>query len=127
MNDTERKTLIELYIQAYNTFDVTGMLAVLDAEVVFINVSAGQVTLRLEGIDQFRTQARAAAAFFSERSQTITAMRHENEYTEIDIDYCAVVAEDLPNGLTKGQVLKLQGRSVFTFSETKILTIDDFS
>lgn len=52
--------VIENYIQAYNQFDIEGMLTDLHEDVVFENISEGILTLRTEGIDEFHTQAEKA-------------------------------------------------------------------
>lgn len=127
MTKTERRTLAENYIRAYNRFDIAGMLENLDEKVVFKNVSNGEITLELEGLGAFRKQAEYAASLFSEREQTIEKIVFTDEDCEVDIDYKAVLGADLPNGLRAGEKISLRGKSKFRFGGGKIIEIQDIS
>lgn len=122
-----REEIIENYVKAYNTFNVPGMTAAFHADIVFKNIQDGEITLSLEGIDAFIEQAESAKSFFSSRRQTIKSFKHEGDETEIEIEYHAVLAMDLPNGLKKGQELNLQGKSVFKFVGDRIVGLKDIS
>lgn len=124
----DRETIVENYIEGYNSFDIEQMTKDMDAAVQFKNVSNGEINMELNGIKAFRQQAMEAAAYFSKRMQTINSVKHENGAVEIEIAYYAVAAQDLSNGLKKGQEIHLTGTSVFTFSkENKILSVTDIS
>jgi hypothetical protein len=123
----QREQIIEQYIESYNNFDVEGMLKDLDEQIRFENISGGEVTLIIDGLSAFSKQAEKAKAFFSSRKQTIRNFVHTGNQTTIEIDYHAILAIDLPNGLKKGNSLDLKGKSVFTFSDTKITSITDIS
>jgi ketosteroid isomerase-like protein len=127
MDATQAKTLVDSYLEAYNGFDVPGMLACLHPDVRFEHSTNGDVTVRLEGKDAFESQAIRAAAWFTERTQHITAFRWQDEQAEADIDYFAITATDLPNGIKAGTTLQFSGRSVFSFSDGLIAFIQDFS
>ena len=127
MTDTEKNHLIEQYIKAYNNFDISGMLADLDDNIIFKNISKGEVTLELNGIDDFRKQAEQACGFFSEREQKIQNIVFSEGGCRVDIAYRAKIAVDLPNGLKAGDEIKLKGKSVFHFAEGKISEIYDIS
>jgi ketosteroid isomerase-like protein len=122
-----REDIIRNYIEAYNSFDVERMLADLDANVRFVNISDGVVNMILEGRHKFREQAEQAQQLFSARRQTIRAFKHTGNETEVEIDYYGVLAGDLPNGMKKDDELNLQGRSVFKFEDEKVVEIRDFS
>ncbi|MBI1780901.1 MAG: nuclear transport factor 2 family protein [Sphingobacteriales bacterium] len=124
----EREQLIRDYVEAYNRFDVAGMLRNMDDNIVFDNISGGEVNLSVMGITAFKDQAQIATTYFTERKQTILSLKHTDESTtEIEIDYYAVLAMDFPNGLKKGDELKLKGRSVFTFEGDRIVRLRDIS
>ena len=127
MTETERKTLAENYIRAYNRFDIDGMLENLDEKIVFKNISDGETTLELEGINAFRKQAEYAASLFSEREQTIKKIVFTEDGCEVEIDYKAKLAVDLPNGLRAGEKIILKGKSKFSFAHGKITEIQDIS
>ncbi|WP_212004055.1 hypothetical protein [Chitinophaga sp. HK235] len=96
--------------------------------IIFENITNGVVNLTLHGLTDFKKQAEQTLSFFTERKQTISAIRQEGDQVTIGIDYYAVLAIDLPNGPSKGEVLNLKGQSVFTFSpENTITRLTDIS
>ncbi|WP_321296540.1 nuclear transport factor 2 family protein [Marinifilum fragile] len=117
--------VIENYIQAYNQFDIEGMLTDLHEDVVFENISEGILTLRTEGIDEFHTQAEEAMNCFSQREQIIRNWDIQLDKVVIDIDYKATLATDLPSGMKQGDILRISGQSEFVFEEDKIIRIVD--
>jgi ketosteroid isomerase-like protein len=127
MDATQAETLVNSYIEAYNGFDVPGMLACLHPDVQFEHSTNGDVTVRLDGKAAFEAQATRAAAWFSERTQHVTAFCWQEEQAEAAIDYFAITATDLPNGIKAGTTLQFSGRSVFSFRDELIAFIQDFS
>jgi len=127
MTETDKKNLIETYVRAYNSFDIDEMLSGLHDEIVFKNVSGGETTLELNGIEAFRNQAEQVIGLFAEREQKITNFVCNEEICEIEIDYHATLAADLPNGLKAGDKIDLKGRSIFRFANGKIVEIQDIS
>ena len=121
------KQLVEAYIEAYNHFDVAGMLAPLRDDVVFRNVSNGETTLTLTGREAFRQQAEQATQYFSAREQRVTDWQVNGQRVEIVIDYTAVAAIEFSNGLKPGDSLHLQGKSVFQVEDGHIISIEDIS
>ena len=127
MESSQARQLVIDYIEAYNRFDVAGMLAPLHDEVTFRNVAAGEVSLATHGKAEFRAQAEQAKQYFSQREQRVTDWQIVHNRVEVRIDYSAVAAIDLPNGLKSGDTLQLQGKSVFQFADGRIISIDDIS
>lgn len=127
MTQAQKEHLISDYIKAYNAKDVAAMLAGLADDIVFENRSIGETTMRLQGLEAFRQQAEQATDLFTEREQKIRSFDHRDDQTEIGISYSATLATDLPNGMKQGDVLQLEGRSVFRFSEGRISSITDIS
>jgi ketosteroid isomerase-like protein len=127
MTDTEKKNLVEKYVRAYNNLDVKGMVADLHENIIFKNILNGEVTLELNGIDAFKSQAEQAAALFSEREQKIKNIVFIEDGCRIDIAYQAIIAADMPNGMKAGHKIELNGKSVFRFAEGKISEIYDIS
>ena len=126
INET-RKTIIENYIKAYNSFDIEGMLQDLDSNIEFKNVSNGEVNLTTQGIVEFKAQAEKAKNIFSQREQKITNMTFSENEIVVEISYQGTLAVDLPNGLQAGNKLELKGKSIFRFSGDKIIEIEDIS
>ena len=127
MEHAALKEAVTVYIEAYNRFDVDGMLAPLHEEVVFQNIANGEVSLTTTGKEDFRGQAEQVTRYFSEREQRVTHWQLAGNRVKVAIDYCATVAMELPNGLKPGDTLRLQGKSVFRFDDGKIISIEDIS
>ena len=123
----EREALIKNYIDGYNQFDINKMVSDLDEDIVFENVTNGEMNMSFTGLKAFREQAEQAKYIFSERTQTIKSFVHQNDETEIIIEYRAILAMDLPNGLRKGDELNLRGKSIFKFLGEKIIRLTDIS
>lgn len=124
---TNKEQIIHNYIEAYNQFDIDKMIADFDESVVFESIQNGETNLTLNGIKEFAIQAEKAKEYFSERKQTITSLIQDEITAIVDIDYHAVLAIDFPNGLKAGQELNMKGRSVFQFSDDKIVKLTDMS
>ncbi len=122
---TQQKEHIEQYIAAYNALDVEAMLRLLHEAVVFEHYTGETLAMRLEGIAAFEQQARQAAAYFTERRQTIETWQFENDRAIVTLDYHAVLAMDFPNGMKAGDALSLKGTSEFQFHDGKIIGITD--
>lgn len=123
----EREAIIQNYIAGYNAFDIEQMIKDFDEDIVFENMANGETTMSLVGLEAFKEQAQQAIQYFSARTQTIKSFIHRADETEIEIDYRATLAMDFPHGPKKGDELTLQGKSIFTFSGTKIIKLVDIS
>ncbi|PUB29517.1 hypothetical protein C8J95_106170 [Elizabethkingia sp. YR214] len=124
---SRKEHIIRSYINAYNQFDIPGMVANLHDNIIFKNIQDGETNLLLQGKKEFRQQAELAKTYFTERQQNIISVKHSEDQTEIEIDYFAVLAADMPNGLKKGNELKLTGKSIFRFSDDRIIELTDIS
>lgn len=122
-----QKQIVENYIRAYNSFDIDGMTQNLDENIVFENISNGKVDLRTEGLKAFKKQAESAKQYFNQRKQTIESWEFKDSVVIININYKAILAIDLPNGLKSGDALTLNGKSEFEFVDGKIKRISDKS
>ena len=127
METTAPKQLIEAYIEAYNRFDVAGMLAPLHEDVVFRNIANGEVNLTTTGKEGFRQQSEQATQYFSQREQRVTDWQVNDQQVEVAIAYSAVAAIAIGNGLQPGDTLQMQGKSVFQIENGKIISIEDIS
>ncbi|MFN4147127.1 MAG: nuclear transport factor 2 family protein [Runella sp.] len=121
-----RREIVEQYIAAYNTFNPEAMCLYLTPNVIFRNVSNGQTTLELLGIEAFRQQAQQACIFFSTRHQRPTSWNEADDSIEVTIDYEAVFKMKV-GGFEEDQKISLQGKSIFIFENDKICQIEDHS
>jgi len=127
MKNTNLRELIDDYINAYNDFDIEGMIASLHSGIVFKNFSNGEINLITNGISEFRAQAEIAVTYFTERRQTITSIQINGLKAEVAIKYAAILATDLPNGMKAGDSLEIEGTSIFYFEDGLISSIEDYS
>ena len=123
----QREAIIRHYIDAYNRFDVEGMLRDFHPDVVFENVSGGEVNMSLLGISALRQQAEGAVQVFSQREQRIEQITFRGDTAEVAISYRGTLAVDVPNGPGAGDNIELEGRSVFEFEGDKIVRLTDVS
>lgn len=128
MTEDEKRTLIRRYLDAYNAFDVDGMVETLHPDVEIKNVSDGEVSAAATGVDEFRAMAEKAAELFASRRQTVTAFETgDGGSVSIDVTYEGTLAQDLPGGMEAGETVHLEGRSTFEFDDGKIARIVDYS
>ena len=127
MDTDKAKTLIEEYLNAYNSFDVEAMVELVDPEIEFRNVSGGDVDTSAIGQDEFRELAQQSVFLFSSRKQTATKFEAEGEVVSVDIDFTGTLATDIPDGMRAGDELRVTGRSEFVFRDEKIYRLTDYS
>lgn len=125
--NSNREKVVKNYIDGYNNFDIAKMFADFDESIIFENIQNGEVSMTLAGISALKEQAEQAKSYFSSRQQTIKTFVHNDDETEIEIEYSAVLAMDFPNGLKKGERLNLTGKSIFKFSDNKVVKLTDIS
>ncbi|MCE7066924.1 nuclear transport factor 2 family protein [Dyadobacter sp. CY326] len=124
---SDRELVITNYVTAYNNCDVDAMVADFDETIIFQNIVNDEVTMELCGLEEFRQQAEQAIQVFSSRKQSIKTFIHNENWSEIELDYYGVMAVDLPNGMKNGDELNLSGKSVFEFYDNKITRLTDIS
>ncbi|MEZ4528410.1 MAG: nuclear transport factor 2 family protein [Desulfobacterales bacterium] len=127
MTHDEKLALIERYLTAYNTFDIEGMLAVMHPDIVFKNISGGEVNAAAYGKEELRRLAGKSKNLFVSRRQTVMHFEADEDQASADVAFTGVPAADLPNGMKKGETLRLNGRSEFRFREGKIVEITDIA
>lgn len=115
------------YIEAYNRFDIDGMMAQLHHNVTFRNYENGKLNLEIRGSDEFREQAEVVAKLFRERNQSIREIRVQSNAIVIEVAYAGTLSIDLPNGPKAGEKVKFLGTSEFEFHDERIISIIDRS
>jgi len=120
---------VKAYLDAYNSFDVDRMLAYISPEIVFLHLTAGEITHRTADADQCADLARSAVTMFAERKQEVLSAIIDGDRTTLHIEYMAEymahVAIDLPNGWRAGQRIDLKGVSLFRLEQDLIIEIID--
>lgn len=117
--------LVNDYLAAYTSFDIPGMVALLDPQIRFENYSNEQLTVSSTGISAFEELATQSATIFSERSQILQSLRIWPDHAIAMIAFRGKLAKDFPGGPCAGTVIEMQGRSEFSFKDGKITKIVD--
>ncbi|MDQ0496813.1 nuclear transport factor 2 family protein [Paenibacillus brasilensis] len=113
MENSNLKDLIEKYLSAYNTFNIDGMIGVLNENIHFRNISKGEVNSETKGIQEFRTLAEQSIQVFSQRRQVIKNITFTGDKAEVDIDYEGILSSDLPNGMKAGWTVNSKSDNFF--------------
>lgn len=127
MSDAEQIDLINRYLEAYNAFDIDGMLATLSPGIRFENYSGDAMTASSTGVDEFRTLAEHAKQIFAEREQRIVELDSRDGAVVATIAWRGTLADGIPDGPPAGTVLEMQGTSEFGFDGALIAKIIDRS
>ena len=94
MSDAEQIDLINRYLEAYNAFDIDGMLATLSPGIRFENYSGDAMTASSTGVDEFRALAEHAKQIFAEREQRIVALDSRDGAVVATIDHTTFCRAD---------------------------------
>lgn len=127
MSTAKQEEIVRKFIDAYNAFDVDSMLAVLHPDIRFRNVSGGEISAEAVGKPGFEKLARHSASLFRSRFQSVRSLRAHGEKVTVEIDFQAVLAEDLPDGPRAGDAISVRGRSEYVFKDGLIESIVDES
>jgi ketosteroid isomerase-like protein len=119
--------IVRKFIEAYNSLDIDGMLSLLHPDVDFINISGGKVDAVTKGKIEFEELARKSASLFTSREQKIISIEEAASVVKTEIEYHAVLAEDLPKGMKKGDHIEIKGRSEYNIKDNLIISIKDIS
>lgn len=119
------QALIEAYIDAYNRFDVEGMLVTLTDDVRFEHHADGALSVATDGKADFEKLARVGAALFASRQQTLIELRDDGETVIATIDFHGEIAEDIPEGPGAGTIIEMQDTSEFSFRDNRISRVID--
>lgn len=115
------------YIEAYNRFDIDGMMEQIHPNVTFLNYTDKQLNLEIRGAEKFRKQAEIATNLFSARNQVIREIRVQSNVIIIEVAYAATLLIDLPNGPKAGEKVEFLATSEFEFRDGRIISVIDRS
>ena len=121
------KQIIQEYIKAYNGFNVERMLRNIHKDVEFKNIANGEVNVQIKGISALKKQAEQAANLFDKREMKIIEYVIKGNTVETKIRFEGVFAVDVPDGPEAGELVKINGKSIFQFEKGKIISIEDIS
>ena len=114
-------------MEAYNCKNVAGMLDCVAEDVVFRNMSGGMVNMEIYGRSSLEELANKTRDLFKTRTQIIKGINFMGEKVRTDVRFEAVFAMNLPNGVKKGDKMKVDGYSEYDFRNGLISYIADCS
>ncbi len=127
MERREKERMIQRYLEAYNAFDVEGMMELLHPDVLFCHLFRNQITVTTRGKEEFRSVAEYGVTLFKSRKQEILSLREIPSGMVVSISFEAELTMDLPNGMKAGEHLALEGISEFMFKDGLLCSITDSS
>ncbi len=125
--EKQMKRIIDDYIKAYNEFNVDKMLKNVHRDVEFKNIAGGEINVHIQGKTILKTQAEDSNKLLKKREMKITQQTIDGDTVENKIDFKGVLAVDIPDGPKTGELVKLNGKSIFKFKNLKIISIEDIS
>lgn len=121
----QQKDIIVNYVDGYNQFDTGKMIQHMDENIIFQNVSNGQLNATTTGRKEFRMQAEESKLYFTERKQTIKSWAFSEEKVSVEIDYFGILKDELSADLQAGDTIRMAGISEFIFKDSKIIQLID--
>lgn len=125
MIDPARRQLIEIYLDAYNRFDIPHMLEALTDDVRFEHHQGGELSVATHGKVELEKLARVGAQLFAAREQKVVSLEDRGEDVLATIDFHGEIAEDIPDGPRAGTIIEMQGTAEFGFADGKISKVID--
>lgn len=125
--EKQLKIIIDQYLQAYNNFNIDGMVKHLHPNVEFKNITGDEVNVYIQGLETLKMQAQDSTKLFKKREMKITKQTINGDVIINKIDFKAVFNIDIPNGPQSGELIKFKNESVFKFKGDKIISIADIS
>jgi hypothetical protein len=127
MEDGDKRRMIESYIRAFNYSDTNGMAALMHTQCIYEDMADGTPSISTKGILEFRELNEQARQMFSSRSLTAIEFKYETgDVVTVETIYSAVIKNDTDSGLKAGEVIKINGRSVFEFRDNVIYKLTDY-
>jgi len=125
MIDPARKQLIEIYLDAYNRFDIPAMLAALTDDVRFEHHQGDELSVATDGKADLERLARVGAQLFAAREQAVLNLEARGDDVIAQIAFRGEIAEDIPDGPGAGTIIEMEGTTEFGFAHGKINKVID--
>lgn len=120
-------TLVNEYLAHYNAFRTEELVNMFTDDCTFQNVTNSAGIVECKGKAELRSVCQQSKELFQKRKQTVTNWIIDKDKIAVEVDYTAVMACDLPNGIQKGDCISIRGVSVFIFENGKIKQLTDYS
>lgn len=127
MKKEKQKIIIEDYISAFNSFDMAKMSENLSENLSFKNTENGIITLSSNSKKEFIDISKKSMDFFKDRKIEIIEVDYMDKIVIVYYKFIATLEQDLNDNLKKGDIFRIGGKTIFTFKNKKIISIEDFS
>ena len=125
MQPQEMKQVVDQYVQAYNTFDIDGMLSLMHEDIIFKIISGIRTNLSTKGKSEFVEIAEQAKEIFSSRCQKIRNYFFDSNKAVVEMDFEGILKLDLDDSITSGERLIFRDKFVFKFKDGLIVSLVD--
>ncbi|PLX71445.1 MAG: hypothetical protein C0602_01145 [Denitrovibrio sp.] len=115
MQNQQKESIVIKYINAYNKKDIDEMLKYVTWDVAFSSMSEDKVNVEIFGKSNFQELMKSTQSLFRKRELIIKSIKFIEGKIWIDTRLEAVFATNLPNGIKKGDELKVDSSYEFTF------------
>jgi ketosteroid isomerase-like protein len=123
----ENLAIIQQYFDAFNRFDVGGMLNLLDDKFKFYLFQNEVLNMEMKGKKQFRELAEPSRDYLSSREQIIISAREVKQGIEVTTSYTAMFAVDLPHNQKAGESTTRESKTIFSLKNGNILEMREYA
>lgn len=117
--------IVKKYLQAYNEFDIAGMLTFVHPEIHYKVIHQGKTGVHTTGKKEFERVSVKSLEYFRQREQYILSFVVKDNIIDLEIHFSAITAKELSNGMNAGDRIDLRGKSEYIFKEGLIFSIID--
>jgi len=121
------KEIVQKYINAYNNFDIEGMMSCMHTDCIFESRHNGELSFTTKGKHSFRQICSVAKNNYSFRKQIIEGFTSKGELLEVKFYFKGTLAIDLDEMGKKGEKIAFETKSIFEFKNGliyKLINLD---
>ncbi len=120
---------ITSYIDSYNNSDLSEMEKFLDDDIIYKNIVDDDVNITTKGKNAFLELNKKSFSLFTEKEKEIITIFIEKKKIIAEIFFHGVLAKDLNKDVLKGDKVRIETNTEFTFSDKSglIIEITDYS
>ncbi len=121
------RSLVQRYVDRYNSNDVDGMLDCCADDVVYESVTNPHGAMRLNGKAEVREAIEATARAFRERRQERVGMIVDGERAAAETVFSGVATASMGAAVRTGEHVSIRTATIFEASEGRLARICDYS
>ena len=117
------KEIVQKYINAYNKFDIDGMISLMHIDCTFEMIHDNKITLKTYGKSDFRQLCILSKNNYKYRKQIIESFKEENNKVEVNLYFKATLAIDIPDLGKKDEKISFETKTIFELKNNAIYKI----